>query len=117
MDGGTKAAGMVEKLYLAKPRGFCAGVVMAIQAVERAAENAELVGQVREHFWQHGTVRSRAASDAVAGEFEEQRFRGTVGTGAPSISTGYAKNYWYHTFRFSCLHRFINKHRMKFKST
>lgn len=32
-----KAAGMVEKLYLAKPRGFCAGVVMAIQAVERAA--------------------------------------------------------------------------------
>ncbi len=31
-------AGMVERLYLAKPRGFCAGVVMAIQAVERAAD-------------------------------------------------------------------------------
>ena len=28
---------MVEKLYLAKPRGFCAGVVMAIEAVERSA--------------------------------------------------------------------------------
>ena len=29
---------MIEKLYLAKPRGFCAGVVMAIEAVERSAE-------------------------------------------------------------------------------
>ena len=28
---------MVETLHLAKPRGFCAGVVMAIQAVEEAA--------------------------------------------------------------------------------
>jgi 4-hydroxy-3-methylbut-2-en-1-yl diphosphate reductase len=28
---------MVERLYLAKPRGFCAGVVMAIEAVEEAA--------------------------------------------------------------------------------
>ena len=28
---------MIEKLYLAKPRGFCAGVVMAIEAVERSA--------------------------------------------------------------------------------
>jgi 4-hydroxy-3-methylbut-2-enyl diphosphate reductase len=28
---------MVERLYLAKPRGFCAGVVMAIEAVERTA--------------------------------------------------------------------------------
>ena len=32
---------MVETLYLAKPRGFCAGVVMAIQAVEEAAEALE----------------------------------------------------------------------------
>ncbi len=33
---------MVETLYLAKPRGFCAGVVMAIEAVRNAArENAE----------------------------------------------------------------------------
>ena len=29
---------MIERLYLAKPRGFCAGVVMAIQAVEEVAE-------------------------------------------------------------------------------
>jgi len=27
----------IQKLYLAKPRGFCAGVVMAIEAVEKAA--------------------------------------------------------------------------------
>ncbi len=30
-------AGMISTLYLAKPRGFCAGVVMAIEAVENAA--------------------------------------------------------------------------------
>jgi len=29
---------MVREIYLAKPRGFCAGVVMAIQAVEQSAE-------------------------------------------------------------------------------
>lgn len=29
---------MIERIYLAKPRGFCAGVVMAIQAVEKAAQ-------------------------------------------------------------------------------
>ncbi|MDX2006002.1 MAG: 4-hydroxy-3-methylbut-2-enyl diphosphate reductase [Meiothermus sp.] len=29
---------MVERIYLAKPRGFCAGVVMAIEAVEKAAQ-------------------------------------------------------------------------------
>jgi 4-hydroxy-3-methylbut-2-enyl diphosphate reductase len=28
---------VIERLYLARPRGFCAGVVMAIEAVERAA--------------------------------------------------------------------------------
>ncbi|MEW6422876.1 MAG: 4-hydroxy-3-methylbut-2-enyl diphosphate reductase, partial [Deinococcota bacterium] len=32
---------MVERIYLAKPRGFCAGVVMAIQAVEKAARAEE----------------------------------------------------------------------------
>ncbi len=36
---------MVEKLYLAKPRGFCAGVVMAIQAVERTAAEMQSAGQ------------------------------------------------------------------------
>ncbi|CAN5778139.1 4-hydroxy-3-methylbut-2-enyl diphosphate reductase [soil metagenome] len=29
---------MIEKLYLAKPRGYCAGVVMAIEAVAKAAQ-------------------------------------------------------------------------------
>jgi 4-hydroxy-3-methylbut-2-enyl diphosphate reductase len=29
---------MIERIHLAKPRGFCAGVVMAIQAVEKAAQ-------------------------------------------------------------------------------
>ena len=29
---------MLEKIYLAKPRGYCAGVVMAIEAVENAAK-------------------------------------------------------------------------------
>jgi 4-hydroxy-3-methylbut-2-enyl diphosphate reductase len=37
---------MVEKLYLAKPRGFCAGVVMAIEAVERAAQELQPSGDV-----------------------------------------------------------------------
>ncbi len=36
---------MVETLYLAKPRGFCAGVVMAIQAVEEAAEALQAQGE------------------------------------------------------------------------
>ncbi len=32
---------MVERVYLAKPRGFCAGVVMAIRAVEKEARRSE----------------------------------------------------------------------------
>ena len=36
---------MVETLYLAKPRGFCAGVVMAIEAVERAATESKRTGE------------------------------------------------------------------------
>lgn len=32
---------MVETLYLAKPRGYCAGVVMAIEAVKHAAEELD----------------------------------------------------------------------------
>ena len=34
---------MIEKLYLAKPRGYCAGVVMAIEAVEQAAQEMKEV--------------------------------------------------------------------------
>ena len=36
---------MVQTLYLAKPRGFCAGVVMAIEAVEKAADEMREAGQ------------------------------------------------------------------------
>ncbi|NIM02355.1 MAG: 4-hydroxy-3-methylbut-2-enyl diphosphate reductase [Acidobacteria bacterium] len=36
---------MVKTVYLAKPRGFCAGVVMAIEAVEKAAERMRGGGQ------------------------------------------------------------------------
>jgi 4-hydroxy-3-methylbut-2-enyl diphosphate reductase len=36
---------MIRKVHLAKPRGFCAGVVMAIQAVEQAAEEGREAGQ------------------------------------------------------------------------
>jgi len=32
---------VVERVYLARPRGFCAGVVMAIQAVEKEARRSE----------------------------------------------------------------------------
>ena len=37
---------MVEKIYLAKPRGFCAGVVMAIEAVEKAAKELKDAGEL-----------------------------------------------------------------------
>jgi len=37
---------VIERVYLAKPRGFCAGVVMAINAVERAAEELKDQGDL-----------------------------------------------------------------------
>jgi 4-hydroxy-3-methylbut-2-enyl diphosphate reductase len=37
---------MVERIYLAKPRGFCAGVVMAIEAVEKAAQQLKSEGEL-----------------------------------------------------------------------
>jgi len=36
---------VIETVFLAKPRGFCAGVVMAIEAVERAAAAMRQAGQ------------------------------------------------------------------------
>ena len=36
---------MVKTVYLAKPRGFCAGVVMAIEAVEKGAKDMQEAGQ------------------------------------------------------------------------
>ncbi len=60
---------MIERVYLAKPRGFCAGVVMAINTVERAAReladkgdlvvfhsivhNDVVVGRLRDEFGVH----------------------------------------------------------------
>ena len=40
--GGSYNVAVVERIHLAKPRGFCAGVVMAIRAVEEAAEQMRL---------------------------------------------------------------------------
>lgn len=37
---------MVERVYLAKPRGFCAGVVMAIEAVEKASRELKDEGEL-----------------------------------------------------------------------
>jgi 4-hydroxy-3-methylbut-2-en-1-yl diphosphate reductase len=36
---------VIEKLYLAKPRGYCAGVVMAIEAVENFAQDMKASGE------------------------------------------------------------------------
>jgi 4-hydroxy-3-methylbut-2-en-1-yl diphosphate reductase len=36
---------MIDKLYLAKPRGYCAGVVMAIDAVETFAQEMKQTGE------------------------------------------------------------------------
>ena len=43
--------------------------------VERAAEDAELVGAVRDRFWQNGSVRTRPASDTVATAAAAQKYR------------------------------------------
>lgn len=57
---------MIEKLYLAKPRGFCAGVVMAIQAVERAAEETRSEGDLAVY---HAIVHN----DTVVSRLERER--------------------------------------------
>ncbi len=43
--------------------------------VERAAEDAELVGALRERFWEQGTLRARAASEGAAAGEKAQKFR------------------------------------------
>ncbi|BBY30036.1 Tex family protein [Mycolicibacterium sediminis] len=43
--------------------------------IERASENAELVGSVRAKFWADGAVRTAPASDAVAASAAAQKFR------------------------------------------
>ena len=58
---------MIETLYLAKPRGFCAGVVMAIEAVERAAEESKRTGEGDLTVY-HAIVHN----DTVVGRLKEQ---------------------------------------------
>lgn len=43
--------------------------------VERAAEDAELVGGLRERFWEQASVRTRPASDDAAASEKAQKFR------------------------------------------
>ncbi|WNG90132.1 Tex family protein [Mycobacterium sp. ITM-2016-00317] len=43
--------------------------------VERAAEDAELVGALRERFWEQGTLRARPASEGAAAGEKAQKFR------------------------------------------
>ncbi|GAS95794.1 transcriptional accessory protein [Mycolicibacterium canariasense] len=43
--------------------------------IERAAEDAELVGEVRAKFWADGTLRTRAWSDDAAKSAAAQKFR------------------------------------------
>lgn len=57
---------MVDTLYLAKPRGFCAGVVMAIQAVEEAAQDLGAAGEGLAVY--HAIVHN----DTVVGRLEAQ---------------------------------------------
>ncbi|MDW8426399.1 MAG: 4-hydroxy-3-methylbut-2-enyl diphosphate reductase, partial [Meiothermus sp.] len=56
---------MVERIFLAKPRGFCAGVVMAIEAVEKAARELRDEGELVVY---HAIVHN----DVVVKRLEEQ---------------------------------------------
>lgn len=56
---------MVERIYLAKPRGFCAGVVMAIEAVEKVARELRDEGELVVY---HAIVHN----DVVVKRLEEQ---------------------------------------------
>jgi 4-hydroxy-3-methylbut-2-enyl diphosphate reductase len=58
---------MVEILHLAKPRGFCAGVVMAIEAVERAAAENRASGSGDVTIY-HAIVHNQTVVDRLADE-------------------------------------------------
>jgi 4-hydroxy-3-methylbut-2-enyl diphosphate reductase len=58
---------MVERVYLAKPRGFCAGVVMAIRAVEQAARRMKHSGE-----GELTVCHSIVHNDTVVRRLEEQ---------------------------------------------
>ncbi|WP_295818369.1 4-hydroxy-3-methylbut-2-enyl diphosphate reductase [uncultured Deinococcus sp.] len=53
---------MIERVFLARPRGFCAGVVMAIQAVERAAVTEERPVTVYHSIVHNHTVVERLSA-------------------------------------------------------
>ncbi len=57
----------IETLYLAKPRGFCAGVVMAIRAVERAAEDSREAGEGNLAVY-HAIVHNRTVVEGLERE-------------------------------------------------
>ena len=58
---------MIEELHLAKPRGFCAGVVMAIEAVEDAARENRAAGRGELPVY-HAIVHN----DTVVGRLERE---------------------------------------------
>jgi 4-hydroxy-3-methylbut-2-enyl diphosphate reductase len=58
---------VVETVYLAKPRGFCAGVVMAIEAVERAA-----LGMRQEGLGELTVYHAIVHNDTVVERLERQ---------------------------------------------
>lgn len=60
-------SGPVATLYLAKPRGFCAGVVMAIEAVKEAAGEAERAGEGGVAVY-HDIVHNRTVVDRLEDE-------------------------------------------------
>lgn len=63
---------MVERVYLAKPRGFCAGVVMAIEAVEKAARELRDEGElVVYHAIVHNDVVVKRLQDQHGVHFVE----------------------------------------------
>jgi 4-hydroxy-3-methylbut-2-en-1-yl diphosphate reductase len=58
---------MIETIHLAKPRGFCAGVVMAIEAVEEAATRQRTAGE-----GDLGVYHAIVHNDAVVGRLEAE---------------------------------------------
>jgi 4-hydroxy-3-methylbut-2-en-1-yl diphosphate reductase len=58
---------MIETIHLAKPRGFCAGVVMAIEAVEEAAAAQRAAGA-----GDLGVYHAIVHNDAVVGRLEAE---------------------------------------------
>lgn len=59
---------VVETVYLAKPRGFCAGVVMAIEAVKEQAEFERVSGS-GDLVVYHDIVHNRTVVDRLASEY------------------------------------------------